>query len=320
VLEKAELKMTDHAGVNLVDNFSNAIINKGRMENNKFDFRLRLIQNELKKTNQTIERNRYTFLQKTNSKRKDWWRKDFFNRETARKEHMHLLNKSLAFSQEERNVLVLPELKSKNETTRANAFKSNSDQNFIQKEQSTENSQTNNVKNMQEIQNNKVNDQIIKRSLSEIKVKETSSIAEQNVNLANFQIEPKEAPISPRPSVRLVKSDLQRRKTNEIVSQPSKLPNLGHRKDVYSQSADMFLNKFQHSSSKDLIDSSYTATVERFLKYSPFYIESRITLRKIEAEKKFFRTEIAKGKVILTKKDDRYHNLVNSLSQNKTMH
>jgi len=315
--------MTHQAAVNLVDNFSNAIINKGRMESNKFEFRVKLLQNELKKTNQMMERNRYTFLQKTNSKRKDWWRKDFLERETARKEHMHLLNKSLTFGQEEKNILVLPELKPKTEVVRlnANAFKSISDHNFIHKEPSKENLQPNNAENMQKVQtNDNQNKQAITRTLSEIKVKEVSSNGEHNNNLANYQIEPKRVATSPRPSIRLVKSDLQRRKTDEIVSSPAKLPHLGPRKDVYSQSADMFqMRNFQKNSFNDLIDSSYIETVEHFLKHTPFYIESRITLRKIEAEKKFFRTEIAKAKMISTKRDHRFHNLVNTLTQNKAI-
>lgn len=68
------------------DNIINALIQKRRMELNKHDFRLKILDSQERKALVMNERQRLSFLQEVKFKRKEWWKMDNFYRESIRKD------------------------------------------------------------------------------------------------------------------------------------------------------------------------------------------------------------------------------------------
>lgn len=65
---------------------------------------------------------------------------------------------------------------------------------------------------------------------------------------------------------------------------------------------------------KEKSNDDYEQTFKRFLNNSPFIIENKNIIKKIELQKLFFNREIKVNKLAAAKKDKRFDNLINSLN------
>lgn len=271
------------------DNLINALVFKRQMELNRYQLKIKSLERNEQKMTVALDRNKMAFLQALKVKRKDWWKSDDHFRESVKK--------NLDFPIENIN--------QQNESTRreSNRLKSNASILYFDQDDKGlwyDRSSISVTKFDPSTKFDEDDDVFEKGAFTlepilKKKAERLNSFNDVTQRVSFFNVNN-----STRSSVNLTKN---------ILVKPSISLDTNENNDLLK---DVYLSTFKKKENKNKNKDFYDV-LSRFLKNSPFNVEAKNYLTKVEHENAFNSKQIKLGKVESSKRDKRYHNLIKSL-------
>ena len=322
------------------NNIVNALVHKRRREINKFEFKVKLLERETQRNTQAIEKSKISFLYNINHKRREWWRLDKHTRDAIRKDFEETTlkinkNKPPPLVQET-NILKLPELND------------NRDYYFVERKpkrlpplesrlNSIIDSSTwvdDEAPYLGETRKDKLPQlQTTETAVSLGPIKKENSFVNANGAEGSRKTPSLTLFKSFQPSLSNLSSEALKNKTiktvdafNENTAVESGEFSNRITKSFYSNSNSnlKYGNLKLRKSNLRLVPIAnhyrgdyFNKTLNRFLKKSPFYVESKLTIGKIESENKSLKNQASKHRRYAESRDYRFNELIDSLSNFK---